>query len=443
MLENYKELQLEEKKLLIEDLHAYDLKELYLSLDEVEQDALFDILTDEKKADLLSYLDIDDAVELVSELEVSEQADIFQEMEPDDAIDIINELDDDEKALLIPELEADFKAEYISLSQYSEQETGSIMTTSFLKITPDMEIKSVMKLLIKDAPELEIISKLYVVDKHDTFIGIVPLKKLIKAKSPLFIQDLYEPSQFVFDKDDIEDSVDFIQESGINLCPVLNEQNELVGVITLDDAIDTYEDEMIEDFQKMTLLGDESDEKPFASALKRLPWLVLLLFLALPIARLALTFEHVLQSYTIIVILQPLILSMVGNAGTQTLTFSLIMLSDDEPNHVIKKNILYELLSAVSSGFILGSISFLVTILFILINPSLDQSPLLFGLIIALSVWCSITTGTFFSSIIPVSIKKVGLDPAAASGPLITTMIDISTIIIYYGLASILIGVFL
>ena len=112
------------------------------------------------------------------------------------------------KALLIPELEADFKAEYISLSQYSEQETGSIMTTSFLKITPDMEIKSVMKLLIKDAPELEIISKLYVVDKHDTFIGIVPLKKLIKAKSPLYIQDLYEPSQFVFDKDDIEDSVE-------------------------------------------------------------------------------------------------------------------------------------------------------------------------------------------------------------------------------------------
>ena len=443
MLENYQALSIEAKKALIEDLHAYDLKELYLSLDEAEQDALFDILTDEKKADLLSYLDLDDAVELLSELEVGEQADIFQEMEPDDAIDIINELDDDEKALLIPELEADFKAEYISLSQYSEQETGSIMTTSFLKITPDMEIKSVMKLLIKDAPELEIISKLYVVDKHDTFIGIVPVKKLIKAKSPLYIQDLYEPSQFVFDKDDIEDSVDFIQESGINLCPVLNEQNELVGVITLDDAIDTYEEEMIEDFQKMTLLKEDSDESPFKSALKRLPWLVLLLLLALPIARLALSFENVLQSYTIIVILQPLILSMVGNAGTQTLTFSLIMLSDDEPNPVLKKNIQYELLSGITSGFVLGVLSFLVTLGFILINPSLDQSPLLFGLVIAASVWLSITVGTLFSSIIPLTIKKIGLDPSSASGPLITTMIDISTVIIYYGLAAYMIGVFL
>ena len=443
MLENYKDLQIEEKRILIEDLHAYDLKELYLSLDEAEQDALFDILTDEKKADLLSYLDIDDAVELVSELDASEQADIFQEMEPDDAIDIINELDEDEKALLIPELEADFKAEYINLSQYTEHETGSIMTTSFLKITPDMEIKSVMKSLINDAPELEIISKLYVVDKHDTFIGIVTLKKLIKAKSPLFIRDLYEPSEFVYDKDDIEDSVDFIQESGINLCPVLNEQNELVGVITLDDAIDTYEDEMIEDFQKMTLLKEDADERPFKSALKRLPWLVLLLLLALPIARLALSFESVLQSYTIIVILQPLILSMVGNAGTQTLTFSLIMLSDDEPNPVLKKNIQYELLSGITSGFVLGVLSFVVTLGFIFINPSLDQSPLLFGLVIAASVWLSITVGTLFSSIIPLTIKKIGLDPSSASGPLITTMIDISTVIIYYGLAAYMIGAFL
>lgn len=443
MLKTYNSLNEMEKKQFIETLHAYDLKELYLSLSNDEQSILFDALSDEQKADLLSYLDIEDAVSIVEELDSEQQAEILEEMEPDDAIDIINELETEDIIKLMDKLEPTFKAEYESLSKYKDEETGSIMTTSFVKVTPDMEIKSVMKLLIEKAPEVETISKIYVVDKHNTFIGVVPLKKVIKAKSPIYISDLYEVSAFVYDKDDKEEAVDYIQTEGINYCPVLDEKNELVGVISLDDAMDTYEDEMIEDFQKMTLLSEEVDETSIKSAVKRLPWLVLLLFLSLPIASLAMSFEGVLQAYTIIVILQPLILSMIGNAGTQTLTFSLIMLSDDEPNHIIKRNIKYELLSAIMSGFVLGAISFLVTILFIIINPSLDQSPLLFGLIVAISVWLSITFGTFFSSIIPVTIHKIGLDPAAASGPLITTVIDITTIVIYYGLASIMIGVFL
>lgn len=440
---DFKTLSIDEQKLYLETLHGYDLKELYESLDESAQETLFDLLDDTQKADLLSYLDVDDAAQIVETLDAEETADILNEMDPDDAMDIINELEEETTQEFMDKLEPELKEDILSLRSYEDFETGSIMNTDFITLTTDLDVKEAMKKLIAEAPEVETISTLFVVDKHDTFLGIVPLKKLIKAKSPCDIESLYEPARFVLDTDDKEETATLIQEEGINILPVLDENHILKGIVTVDDAIDTYEDEMIEDFQKMTALREEHTDSTFFSALKRLPWLVVLLLLALPIANLALQFEGVLKDYTIIIILQPLILSMIGNAGTQTLTFSLIMIADKEPVNVVKRNIFYEVSSAALSGVLLSIISFVVTILFIILNPSLSEDPIIFASIVGLSVLLSLIIGTFFSAIIPVLINKTGLDPASASGPLLTTVIDITTILTYYGIATLMIGVLL
>lgn len=440
---DFKTLSIEEQKLYLETLHGYDLKELYESLDESAQETLFDLLDDTQKADLLSYLDVDDAVSIVENLDAEETADILNEMDPDDAMDIINELEEEQTQEFIDRLEPELKEDIISLREYEEYETGSIMNTDFITLTTDLDVKEAMKKLIAEAPEVETISKLFVVDKHDTFLGIVPLKKLIKAKSPCNIESLYEPSLFAIDTDDKEQTATLMQENALNILPVLDENHIIKGIVTVDDAIDTYEDEMIEDFQKMTALREDNTDSTFYSALQRLPWLVALLLLALPIANLAMQFESVLRDYTIIIILQPLILSMIGNAGTQTLTFSLIMIADKEPSNVVRRNIFYEVSSAALSGILLSIISFIVTILFIILNPSLSEDPILFATIVGMSVLLSLIIGTFFSAIIPVMIHKTGLDPASASGPLLTTVIDITTILIYYGIATIMIGVLL
>jgi magnesium transporter len=440
---DFKTLSIDEKKLYLEKLHGYDLKALYESLDESAQETLFDLLDDTQKADLLSYLDVDDAVSIVENLDAEETADILNEMDPDDAMDIINELEEEQTQEFIDRLEPELKEDIISLRAYEEYETGSIMNTDFITLTTDLDVKEAMKKLIAEAPEVETISKLFVVDKHDTFLGIVPLKKLIKAKSPCDIESLYEPSLFAIDTDDKEQTATLMQENALNILPVLDENHIIKGIVTVDDAIDTYEDEMIEDFQKMTALREDNTDSTFYSALQRLPWLVALLLLALPIANLAMQFESVLRDYTIIIILQPLILSMIGNAGTQTLTFSLIMIADKEPSNVVRRNIFYEVSSAALSGILLSIISFIVTILFIILNPSLSEDPILFATIVGMSVLLSLIIGTFFSAIIPVMIHKTGLDPASASGPLLTTVIDITTILIYYGIATIMIGVIL
>lgn len=440
---NYKELTIEEQKSYLESLHAYDLKELYESLSEEDQAQLFELLDDAQKADLLSYLDVDDAADIVENLDTQDTIDIFNEMDPDDAIDIINELEEETSIELIEQFTPELKEDILSLKSYNDDETGSIMNTNFITLTADLDVKEAMKTLVLQAPLVETISKLFVIDKHNTFLGVVPLKKLIKAKSPCDIESLYEPSMFALDTDDKESTATLMQEEGINILPVLDENHMLKGIVTVDDAIDTYEDEMIEDFQKMTTLNEDVSDSTWQSALKRLPWLVVLLVLALPIANLALGFEGVLKEYTIIIILQPLILSMIGNAGTQTLTFSLIMIADEEPDGVIRKNIFYEVASAALSGLLLSFISFTVTILFIIFNPSLSENPYLFASIVGISVLISLIIGTFFSALIPVLIHKVGLDPASASGPLLTTVIDISTILTYYGIATWMIGVIL
>ncbi|MCU0105295.1 magnesium transporter [Acholeplasma vituli] len=440
---DYRNLTYEEQKNYLESLHAYDLKELYESLTEDEQVELFERLDDTQKADLLSYLDVDDAAEIVETLDAQDTADIFSEMDPDDAMDILNELEEETSTELIEQFSEELKEDILSLKSYTDDETGSIMNTDFITLTADLDVKDAMKKLISEAPNVETISKLFVIDKHNTFLGVVPLKKLIKAKSPCAIETLYEPSLFALDTDDKEQTATLMQEEAINILPVLDDQHMLKGIVTVDDAIDTYEDEMIEDFQKMTTLSEDVSDSTFTSALKRLPWLVVLLLLALPIANLALQFEGVLKDYTIIIILQPLILSMIGNAGTQTLTFSLIMIADEEPDKVIKRNIFYEVSSAALSGLLLSLISFVVTLLFIVFNPSLSENPYLFGSIVGISVLLSLIIGTFFSAIIPVVIHKVGLDPASASGPLLTTVIDITTILTYYGIATWMIGVIL
>jgi magnesium transporter len=440
MKEAFFNRSIEEQKDYLVGLHASDLVELYESLETVEKEALFQLLTDEQKADLLAYLEPLDAANVIEELNLQETKDIFYHMEPDDITDILNELEENQQEELLELLDDETKEDIEQLIDYLDDQAGSIMTPDLISVTAEMDVKDAMKKLVLLAPEVESINQLFVVDKHDTFLGVLPLKKLIKAKSPMKVEALYETSLFVYDTDDLEEVTDLIQEEGIYEMPVLNDQNVLLGMITFDDAIDAYEEEIIEDFQKLTMLSEDSQTKPLMSAITRLPWLALLMVLSLPIARLSLSFEATISAYTIIIILQPLILSMVGNAGTQTLTVSLIMLSDKEEKHVIKNNIIEEFLSGLTTGLVLSVIAFVVTNLFIAFNPSLSEDPIIFGLIVSLSVFLSLAFGTFASSIIPVLVNKIGLDPASASGPLITTVIDIATIGIYYGIASFVIG---
>ncbi len=442
MKDNYLKLTKKEKKFFLKNLHGYDTAELFNNLELEDQEELFSLLTFKNKAILISYLSPYQASVLLESLPKNQAINIINYLEPDDLTDILKELDEAVLKEWVTDLDETTKEEFQSLKDYEEDEAGSRMSPNLIKLSPEMEIKEAMQLLIKEAPHVETIQTLFVVDKFNSFLGIVPLKKLIKAKSPLKIEKLYEPSLFVFDYDDLDEVSQLIQEEGIYQMPVLSSHHQLLGMITLDDAIDVYEIEAHEDVRKLSALHEPANVGIFKSSLARLPWLLILLVMTLPIAIIMSRFESIIALYTVLIMFQPLLLDVAGNLGTQSLSTSLIVMNldlDIKYQHHFKN----EILSAALTGIIIGIGGFIISSLFVFINPNLDYNGLVFGLIIGISLFLNLISATLFATLLPKFLDALGIDPANASGPLITTIIDIGSIIVYYSLALFLIEVFL
>ncbi len=423
-------------KIYLEDVHAHDLSELFFDLTEEERLKVYAVISDEKLADLVSYMDSEKAADILSEFDLKKQKQLVEMMEPDDAADIIQELEDDEQEDLLAELGDE--ADVVQLIQYDEDETGSAMTNQIIVLTPDMDVKQATKLVIKEAADVETISTLFVIDDKNHFLGIVPLKKLLKAKTPMPVKDIVEESHYVLDKDPIIQTVQAMNNYEINEMPVCNLNRELLGMITVDDALDIYEEEAQEDFEKLAGLPETRDMHPFKTAFHRLPWLIALLAFAIPVAMITSLFEDVLTTVAILIIFQPLISASAGNVATQTLAVTLRMFNTNEKGLV--KNSFREILTGLMNGFVIGCIAFGMTFVVSLLNTSLTTQPLLISFIVGLSLWITVFIAPILAILIPLSIKALKFDPAVASGPFITTIIDVTTLIIYFGLATLILG---
>jgi magnesium transporter len=267
----------EELKVFLSDIHAHDLAELFVDLSDEDKEKVYAILDVEKLAELVSYIDTEEAADILSEFEINEQKELVELMEPDDAADIIMELDKNEQEELLKVLDAD--SDIRQLIAYDEDETGSAMTNLMVVIHPDMDVKKATKKVIKEANDVETINTIFVVDHDEHFLGVVPLKKLLKAKTPLEVSEIIEDYPYVYDLDPLTQSVQAIRHYGIYEMPVLHHKTEkLLGMITLDDALDIYQEEAQEDFEKLAGLPETMpDSSPVRTALHRLPWLLVAL----------------------------------------------------------------------------------------------------------------------------------------------------------------------
>jgi len=429
---NHKELL----KQYLEDVHAHDLSEIFFDLTNEERLKIYDVISKEKLVELVSYMDAEDAASILSEFDLEKQKEIVEMMEPDDAADIIQELEDDEQEELLAALGE--SSDVAQLIDYDEDETGSAMTNQIIVLKPEMDVKQATKLVIKEAPDVETISTLFVTDDMNHFLGVVSLKKLLKAKTPMEISEIIEQHPYVFDKDSITQTVQSINNYGISEMPVCNEHNELLGMITLDDALDIYQEEAQEDFERLSALPETLDQGPIKTAIHRLPWLLILLLVSVPISLVTSMFEDVLATVAILIVFQPLILDSAGNVATQTLAVTLKMLSTNEKGML--KNSYREILTGLMNGFVIGLVAFTATYVFATLNQSLTSDPILIALVIGLSLWLTVMLAPIISILIPLLIKLFKFDPAVASGPFITTIIDVSALFIYFGLATLMLG---
>lgn len=436
----------DEIKKQLNSYHESDIADIIPLLNEEEKNRLFKILTKEQLSRIIPYSDsIDDVLKDVNDETI---ADIVELMDSDDAVDTLQELNEDNREHVLSLMEDDARDDAKLILSYDEKEFGSKMTNNYVVIDSEDSIKQAMRKLISQAKENDNISTIFVKDKENKFYGALDLKDLICADKNDSLKDFITKNYpFVYAKSLIEEYVNDIKNYDESSIPVLNENNEIIGVITANDIVEVVDEELSDDYHKFAAVTSSNDfhEGILKSISKRIPWLVLLLFLGLFVSLIISKFEVVIATIPIMVFFQSLVLDMAGNTGTQSLAVTIRTISDDEIGGKEKiRFILRELSVGVLNGIIIGVISFLVCLLYLSITKSPIKgeyefsNALLASSIVGFSLIVAMTLSSLVGTLIPMFFKKIKIDPAVASGPLITTVNDIVAVICYYGLTMIL-----
>lgn len=431
----------DEIKSQLEEYHENDIASIFEELEIEEKDKLLQILGSEFMSEIVSYLE--DAGEYLSEIDADEAADIIEQMDADDAVEVLDDLDEETRSEIIELIEDEEIKEDIELiDSYDDDEFGSRMSTNFIAVKRNSTIKETMRTLVSEAAENDNIYTIFVVNEDDSFYGVIDLKDLIVARSTVELESLISNNfPFVYDKDTISENIERLRGYSENMIPVISSANNaLLGVITSNDIIELVDEEISDDYAKLAAMTSEQkpDESLFTSMKKRVPWLIALLFMGLVVSAVVGIFESVVDALPMIVSFQSLILGMAGNVGTQSLAVTVRALGNDEErsfkNQLI--TILKEIRIALLNGVVLGAISFAIVSGYLFVFAAYSSSFIFaaagcVGLAMCFAMAISGLTG----AAIPVCLYRFGVDPAVASGPLITTINDLVAVISYYGLA--------
>lgn len=425
----------------LSDYHEKDIAQSFVFLTREERKALYDTLGAEWISNIFSYIEEPQAY--IEELGIDKLAEVINEMDSDDAVDLLEDIDESVKAKLRPILDEDVKADIQLIHSYDEDEIGSLITTNFVCISKDLSIRQAMRELVRQAGENDNISTIYVVDASDTFCGAIDLKDLIVAREHDELDDLISYSYpYLLDHEKIADSIEKIKDYAEDSLPVLNGKRELIGILTAQDVIEAVDDEMGEDYAKLAGLTAEEDlkETTLESMKKRMPWLIVLLFLGMGVSTVVGAFEGVVAALPIVICFQSLILDMAGNVGTQSLAVTIRVLMDEDLAGKDKLSLVVkEMKVGFSNGLLLGVLALLCLGVYIKVfkGYTIYQAFMVSGCV-GISLLVAMIISSLVGTMVPLFFHKIKVDPAVASGPLITTVNDLVAVVTYYGLAWVL-----
>lgn len=425
----------------LSDYHENDIAQSLEHLTKEEREELYEVLGPELVSDILSY--IEEPEVYIEELGIDNLAAVINEMDSDDAVDLLEELDEETKDQLRPILDEDVKADIRLINSYDDDEIGSLITTNYIEISENLTIRQAMHELVKQAGDNDNISTIYVLDAKGRFCGAIDLKDLIIAREHDELESLIIYSYpYLMDHEKISESIEKIKDYAEDSLPVLNEEHEIIGIITAQDVVEAVDDEMGEDYAKFAGLTAEEDlkETTLESMKKRLPWLIVLLFLGMVVSTIVGAFENVVAVLPIVICFQSLILDMAGNVGTQSLAVTIRVLMDEDLSGKDKwKLVVKEIKVGFTNGLLLGVLSLLFLGLYIKFfkGYSLINAFWISGCV-GISLLVAMIISSLVGTLVPLFFHKIKVDPAVASGPLITTINDLVAVVTYYGLAWII-----
>ncbi len=425
----------------LKDYHEKDIAQSLELLTKEERKALYDSLDPEWISNIFSY--IEDPEEYIQELGIDKLAEVINEMDSDDAVDLLEDVDEKVKNQLRPILDEDVKADIRLINSYDDDEIGSLITNNYISISRKLTIRQAMHELVQQAGEKDNISTLYVVDDEERFCGAIDLKDLIIAREHDELDDIIIDSYpYLIDHDKISECIEEIKDYAEDSLPVLNDDKRIIGILTAQDVIEAVDDEMGDDYAKLAGLTAEEDlkETTFESMKKRMPWLIILLFLGMGVSTVVGAFEGVVAVLPIVMCFQSLILDMAGNVGTQSLAVTIRVLMDENLTGKEKMSLVVkEMRVGFGNGLILGVLSliFLGVYIGVFKGFSMGEAFMISGCV-GVSLLVAMIISSLVGTLVPMFFHKIKVDPAVASGPLITTVNDLVAVITYYGLAWLL-----
>lgn len=431
LLTEIDEAQIEKLRGVLDEFYPQDIAEEYKKLDQEYRILLFDLMSADQGAAVLVELEKEDVLQLFKILSDTRIVDLANKMELDDAADIIGLLDDERVIKILEKIQHPYKLK--ELLSYDPNTCGGIMALNFISVRDDLKVASALRYIrLKARQEDNVIIYIYVTKKFGELAGVVSLRELFLAPDDDPVSKyINEEVISVKDTDDKEIAADLFSKYKFLAMPVVNESQQLVGIITFDDAVDIIEEETTEDiYQSSGINPSYSATKQYLNAYKaRVPWLIITLLGQYLAATLIASYDSTISSIPIAISFMPLLSGLSGNIGNQSSTIIVRGIATGELNlNRSYKILIHELVISLAIGITCAVITGLLSLYFYH-NKVLST---LIGLSLITSMILAVGLGT----IIPLVFKKIKLDPATASGPLITTIIDIISFFVYLTLIT-------
>ena len=415
-------------------IHQYEQSEYFENTTNQNRQRIFEFLSPQEVSRFFNQLDIEgkEYEILFDSMHAHYASEVLENMSTDNAVDILNELSNSKVASLLALMDNRVTDKIKKLLHYEEDTAGGIMTTEYISLDIGTSVKEALMLVKNQAPDAETIYVIYVVDTAGQLVGVLSLKDLIVANIEAHVEEvMIQRVVSVNVEEDQERVAQKMKDYDFIAMPVIDYQHHLVGIITIDDILDVVNEEADEDYSRLAGVSDtkSTDQSVFKKALKRLPWLIILTFLGMITATILGGFEDTLSQVALLAAFIPIISGMSGNSGTQSLAVSVRNISYGDNKEKSKLKIaLKEAGSGLITGFVCAVILFLIIVI-------IYRQPFL-ALIVGASLTIAMTVGTLVGSMIPILMNKIHIDPAVASGPFITTINDIVSMLIYFGLAT-------
>ncbi|WP_209125126.1 magnesium transporter [Alkalihalobacillus sp. BA299] len=421
---------------LLDELHPYDFAQLYRGLPEKHQHRFLTFLTPNQVAALIAELERDLQIDILHKLGIERSSKVMDLMDNDDVVDLLTDLSGDKIQEFLDAMRQEESDTVRDLMNYPPDTAGGLMTNQFIWIKEHSTVREAVDKLKVYAGISENIYYVYVINEDKKLVGVVSYRDLLIAHIDDQISDIMFSRVISVPVDaDQEDVAQMIERYDFIAIPVVDNEQTLLGIITVDDAIDVFIQEANEDIEKLSASGKAIDfnTKALTASARRLPWLILLLFIGLVSGQILNSFEETLNQVLALIFFMPMIAGMTGNTGTQSLA---VVVRGIVTTTVDKKTVIKLIFRELRVGLTIG----LVCGVLILLIAYIWQGNLILGVVVGISLLITLIVGTMAGTVIPLILYRFGIDPAVASGPLITTLNDIFSLMIYFGIASALLA---